>query len=103
MSNYLGRRLLGLIPLVGERTVSVARTVATQLGAGFSQTTPSQLSERASAAVREKAREHVLAHYDMKAVCLPAHLALIRRLTGEPPAPRRRSRRAAPTRQAVSA
>ncbi len=57
----------------------------------------------ASAAVRAKAREHVLAHYDMKAVCLPAHLALIRRLTGEPPAPRRRSRRAAPTRQAVSA
>jgi glycosyltransferase involved in cell wall biosynthesis len=55
------------------------------------------------AAVRAKAREHVLAHYDLKSVCLPAHLALIRRLTGEPPVPRRRSRRAAATRQAVSA
>ena len=32
---------------------------------------------------------------------LPAHLALIRQLTGEPP-PRRRSRRAAAPRQAVS-
>ena len=55
----------------------------------------------ASAAVRAKAREHVLAHYDLKRVCLPAHLELIRRLTGEPPAPRRRPRRAAAMRQAV--
>jgi len=55
----------------------------------------------ASAAVRAKAREHVLAHYDLKRVCLPAHLELIRRLTGEPPVPRRRPRRAAAMRQAV--
>jgi len=57
----------------------------------------------ASATVRAKAREHVLGHYDLKTVCLPAYLELIRRLTGEPSAPRRRPRRAAATRQAVSA
>jgi glycosyltransferase involved in cell wall biosynthesis len=61
----------------------------------------------ASSRVRAKAREHVLARYDLKTVCLPAHLELIRRLTGgsaptAPAAPRRRQRRAA-ARQPVSA
>jgi glycosyltransferase involved in cell wall biosynthesis len=49
----------------------------------------------ASAAMRAKAREHVVAQYDLKTVCLPSHLALIRQLTGRPAAPRRRQRRSA--------
>ncbi|MBV9014182.1 MAG: glycosyltransferase family 4 protein [Alphaproteobacteria bacterium] len=73
----------------------------------------SVLRDRAgSARVRAKAREHVLAHYDLKTVCLPAHLELIRRLTGGAAAParrltggaaapRRRARRVAAARQPV--
>ena len=44
----------------------------------------------ASAAMRAKARDHVVAQYALKTVCLPSHLALIRQLTGQPAAPRRR-------------
>jgi hypothetical protein len=54
--------------------------------------------------MRAKARQHVLANYDLKTVCLPAHLELIRQLTGEPPTPpRRRQRRAARAHHPVSA
>jgi len=49
----------------------------------------------ASAPIRTKARDHVVAQYDLKTVCLPAHLALIGQLTGLPAAPRRRQRRGA--------
>jgi len=56
----------------------------------------------ASAGMRAKARDHVVAQYDLKTVCLPSHLALIRQLTGRPAAPRRRQRRStAPAPQAV--
>jgi len=56
-----------------------------------------------SAAMRAKAREHVVAQYDLRTVCLPSHLALIRRLTGRPAPPRRRQRRgAAPAPQPAS-
>jgi hypothetical protein len=47
----------------------------------------------------------VIANYDLKTVCLPAHLELIRQLTGKPAAPRRaapRRRRNATARQPVS-
>ena len=57
----------------------------------------------ASAAMRAQARNHVVAQYDLKTVCLPSHLALIRQLTGRPAAPRRRQRRgAAPAPQPAS-
>ena len=57
----------------------------------------------ASAAMRAQARNHVVAQYDLKTVCLPSHLALIRQLTRRPAAPRRRQRRAAPAPQSASA
>jgi hypothetical protein len=47
----------------------------------------------------------VIANYDLKTVCLPAHLELIRQLTGKPAAPRRaapRRRRNTTARQPVS-
>ncbi|HKS89398.1 MAG TPA: glycosyltransferase family 4 protein, partial [Stellaceae bacterium] len=47
----------------------------------------------ASTAMRRRAREHVSGHYDLHRTCLPAHLALIHRLTGSDPAPARGRRR----------
>jgi hypothetical protein len=52
--------------------------------------------------MRAKAREHVVAQYDLKTVCLPSHLALIRQLTGRSTPPRRRRRGAAAAAQPVS-
>jgi glycosyltransferase involved in cell wall biosynthesis len=43
--------------------------------------------------MRRNARRCVVEQYDLKTVCLPAHLALIRRLTGIDPVPRPRQRR----------
>jgi glycosyltransferase involved in cell wall biosynthesis len=60
----------------------------------------------ASASIRAGARAHVIANYDLKTVCLPAHLALIGELTGQPAAaapPRRRQRRNSAARQPISA
>jgi glycosyltransferase involved in cell wall biosynthesis len=61
----------------------------------------------ATAPIRAQARQHVLANYDLKTVCLPAHLELIRQLTGQPAALggaalRRRQRRKTAARQPVS-
>ena len=71
---------------------------------GLSERICAVLRDPAGAApIRAKARQHVLANYDLKTVCLPAHLALIRRLTGGPAAVRRRQRRAAAARHPVSA
>jgi glycosyltransferase involved in cell wall biosynthesis len=72
---------------------------------GLSERICSVLRDPADAApIRAKARQHVVANYDLKTVCLPAHLELIRRLTGEPPTPpRRRQRRAAAARHPISA
>jgi len=56
----------------------------------------------ATAPIRAQARAHVLANYDLKTVCLPAHLELIRQLTGQPAAPggaAPRQRRKSPARQ----
>jgi glycosyltransferase involved in cell wall biosynthesis len=41
----------------------------------------------ATAAIRAKARQCVVEQYDLRAVCLPAHLALIKRLTGNSTTP----------------
>jgi glycosyltransferase involved in cell wall biosynthesis len=49
----------------------------------------------ADAAMRQEARRHVVERFDLKRICLPGHLGLIRRLTGIDPAPRPRARRAA--------
>ena len=57
----------------------------------------------AAAPIRGGAREHVIANYDLKTVCLPQHLELIGRLTGASLTPRRRQRRAGAARQRVSA
>jgi glycosyltransferase involved in cell wall biosynthesis len=43
--------------------------------------------------MRETARRFVVERFDLKTVCLPAHLALIRQLTGIDPVPRSRQRR----------
>jgi glycosyltransferase involved in cell wall biosynthesis len=59
----------------------------------------------ATAPIRAQARRHVIANYDLKTVCLPAHLELIRQLIGQPAAPRRpapRRRRNTTARQPVS-
>jgi glycosyltransferase involved in cell wall biosynthesis len=47
----------------------------------------------ATASMRRTARRYVIEQYDLKSICLPAHLALIHRLTGIDPAPRPRRRR----------
>jgi glycosyltransferase involved in cell wall biosynthesis len=64
----------------------------------------SALEKRAAtAAIRAKARHYVMQQFDLNTVCLPAHLALIQRLTGSAAAPRRRARRGgvAPTTAAM--
>lgn len=43
--------------------------------------------------MRRNARRSVVAKYDLKSISLPAHLALIQRLTGVDPVPRPRKRR----------
>jgi len=43
--------------------------------------------------IRANARRTVIERYELNSICLPAHLALIRRLTGDGAGPRRRSRR----------
>jgi glycosyltransferase involved in cell wall biosynthesis len=43
--------------------------------------------------IRANARRTVIERYELNSICLPAHLALIQRLTGDNAAPRRRSRR----------
>ncbi|HLY45029.1 MAG TPA: glycosyltransferase family 4 protein [Stellaceae bacterium] len=52
----------------------------------------------ATSEMRRHARDHVVEHYNLRTTCLPAHLALIHRLTGSDPAarPRRRRRAAHP-------
>ena len=63
----------------------------------------SALAERAAIAeIRENARRSVVEQYDLNAVCLPAHLALIRRLTGSGAVPGRRGRRSAAASAALS-
>jgi glycosyltransferase involved in cell wall biosynthesis len=47
----------------------------------------------ATTAIRRNARRYVVEQFDLKTICLPAHLALIRQLTGVDPAPNPRKRR----------
>ena len=65
---------------------------------GLAERVCSVLADRgATAPIREAARNTVVSQFDLKTACLPAHLALIRRLTGTTARPSRgraeRSRR----------
>ena len=61
---------------------------------GLAERICAALADReATIAMRANARRSVVEQYDLNAVCLPAHLALIQRLTGSAAAPRRRGRR----------
>lgn len=53
--------------------------------------------------MRRNARRCIVERFDLKTICLPAHLALIRRLTGVDPVPRSRQRRSAASRPALAA
>ncbi len=53
--------------------------------------------------MRRNARRCVVEQFDLKTICLPAHLALIRRLTGTDPVPRSRQRRGGAARAALAA
>jgi glycosyltransferase involved in cell wall biosynthesis len=55
-------------------------------------------NQAATAAMRRQARRCVVEQFDVKTICLPAHLALIRRLSGGDPVPNPRKRRGAATR-----
>ena len=57
----------------------------------------------ATAAIRRQARRYVIEHFDMKTKTLPAHLALIGRLTGADLASPPRKRRAAAARPELAA
>jgi glycosyltransferase involved in cell wall biosynthesis len=52
----------------------------------------------ATAAIRRQARRYVVERFDVPTICLPAHLALLGRLTGGDLVPRPRKRRAAAAR-----
>ena len=57
---------------------------------GLADRVCSVLADRAAnSAIREAARKVVVSQFDLKSACLPAHLALIRRLTGTASPPRR--------------
>ncbi len=53
--------------------------------------------------MRRNARRSVVERFDLHSICLPAHLALIQRLTGIDPAPRLRPRRRGAARPALAA
>jgi len=53
--------------------------------------------------MRRNARRCVVDQFDLKTVCLPAHLALIHRLSGIDPVPRSRRRRSSAARPALAA
>ena len=57
------------------------------------QITAALRNPAASAAIRRQARRYVMEHFDLNTICLPAHLKLIRELTGSDPTPRSRRRR----------
>ena len=57
----------------------------------------------ATRAMRREARRCVVERFDLKTICLPAHLALLRRLTGVDPVPRSRRRRSSAARPALVA
>ena len=56
---------------------------------------------KATTAMRRRARRTVVERFELNSLCLPAHLALLHRLTGSDPVPRRR--RAAARRPALAA
>lgn len=64
-------------------------------------------NQAATTAMRQRARQCIVKQFDLKSQCLPAHLALLHRLTGVDPVPRpskRRARTSAPaTRPALTA
>ena len=70
---------------------------------GLSERVCSVLADRgATAPIREAARNTVVSQFDLKTACLPAHLALIRRLTGPAARPSRgRGERSRKTAEAV--
>ena len=57
----------------------------------------------ATTAMRRNARRCIVEQFDLKTICLPAHLALIQRLTGIDPVPRSRPRRGRAARPALVA
>src|SRR3954464_3509403 len=56
-----------------------------------------------TATIRANARQTVIDRFELNSICLPAHLALIRRLTGDGASPRRRTRRDASAGAALQA
>ncbi|HEX3864669.1 MAG TPA: glycosyltransferase family 4 protein [Stellaceae bacterium] len=59
-------------------------------------------NQDAVAPIREQARRSVIDNFDLKTVCLPAHLALIHRLSGTDPVPRSQRRRRSAARAALA-
>ncbi|HEX3952546.1 MAG TPA: glycosyltransferase family 4 protein [Stellaceae bacterium] len=59
-------------------------------------------NQEASKAIRKNARRYVLDQFDLNTVCLPAHLALIKKITGVDPVPSARPRRRAGARAALA-
>src|SRR5579884_3417179 len=60
-------------------------------------------NQAATEKVRKAARRCVVEQFDLKSVCLPAHLALLHRLTGTDPVPRAKPRRGGAARPALAA
>lgn len=98
--------------VVGSRTPPVEEVMIDQKNGllvdffdvdGLAERVCSALAEPAAgAAIREAARNTVVSQFDLKTACLPAHLALIRRLTGTTARPGRgRSERSRSTPEAL--
>jgi glycosyltransferase involved in cell wall biosynthesis len=60
-------------------------------------------NQAATDSMRRNARRCIVEQFDLKTQCLPAHLALIHRLTGIDPVPHARQRRSAARRPALAA
>jgi len=85
--------------VVGSRTPPVEEVVTDQENGllvdffdveGLTDRVCSVLADRAAtASIREAARNTVVSQFDLRTACLPAHLALIRRLTGAADRPSR--------------
>jgi glycosyltransferase involved in cell wall biosynthesis len=59
-------------------------------------------NQAATTAMRRRARRCVVEQFDLKSLCLPAHLALLHRLTGVDPVPRPQRRRRGAARPALA-
>lgn len=59
-------------------------------------------NQAATVPIRRNARRSIVDQFDLKTICLPAHLALIHRLSGIDPVPRSRQRRSGARRPALA-